>query len=252
MAAGLFRRWWKPSAKAQETGTAPTLSSPDSGGGDTLPYPSLKGGETRAASAGGIRAELDEARAARRQLQQDLDALLKSKREADQAAAESGQKVTGLLAEVQRLTEHARTLESELAASRVSFVQHAARVQELESLIPQHATLRAAYEAIDRERQSLSRRVADMTHSREALQAERDRLAGEVAIAHATIASRDTQIAALRGDEDHWKQMVSQLTQEVANQKAGLAGLQSQVARLSALEAEHARLRIEYLSLIHI
>jgi len=227
MAAGFFQRWRKPRAQPPEP--VPPPAAP--------PAPS---------ELARLQAQLQEARTARRQLQQDLDGLLKSKREADQAAAASGQKVAGLQAEVQRLTSLTQALESQLAESRASFVQHATRVQELESLIPQHATLRAAYEAIDRERQSLSRRVADMTNSRDALEAERDRLAAEVAAAHATLASRDTQIAALRGSEERWQQMVSQLTLEVANQKSQLASVQSKVARLSALEAEHARLKIEY------
>jgi GAF domain-containing protein len=193
-----------------------------------------------------LQAQLKVAQAGRRQVRQEMDTLVKAKRESDQALAGSRQKVTGLQAEVQRLTDATKSLESQLTESHASFVQHATRVQELESLIPQHATLRAAYEAVDRERQSLSRRVAEITTSRDGLQAERDRLAAEVATAHATLAARDTQIAALRSDEDQWKQMIAQLTQETANQKTNLAGLQAKLARLSALQAEHARLKIEY------
>jgi len=193
-----------------------------------------------------LQARLKVAQAGRRQVRQELDALTRAKRESDQALAGSQQKVTGLAAEVQRLTDVTKGLESQLAASHTSFVQHAARVQELETLIPQYATLRAAYEAVDRERQSLSRRVADLATSRDGLQAERDRLAADVASAHATLAARDTQIAALGSAEDQWKQMIAQLTQETANQKTNLAGMQAKLARLSALEAEHARLKIEY------
>jgi peptidoglycan hydrolase CwlO-like protein len=193
-----------------------------------------------------LEAELKASRAARRQLQSEFDGLQKARREAQQEAAESQKKVTGLEVEVQRLGEVVRTLESQLAESRASFAQHASRVQELEALIPQHATLRAAYETIDRERQSVNRKLGEITVSRDAVQAERDRLATEVATAHATLAARDTQIAAFRADEDRWKQMISQLTQEVAEQKAKLAGMQPQLARLSTLEGEHARLKIEY------
>ena len=193
-----------------------------------------------------LQAQLKVAQAGRRQVRQELDTLTRAKRESEQALAGSQQKVTGLQAEVERLTDVTKSLESQLAASHASFVQHAARVQELEGLIPQHATLRAAYEAVDRERQSLSRRVADLAGSRDGLQAERDRLAAEVASAHATLAARDTQIAALASAEDQWKQMIAQLTQETANQKTNLAGMQAKLARLSALEAEHARLKIEY------
>ena len=135
-----------------------------------------------------LQAQLKVAQAGRRQLRQEMDTLTRAKRESEQALAGSQQKVTGLQAEVQRLTDVTKSLESQLAASHASFVEHAARVQELESLIPQHATLRAAYEAVDRERQSLSRRVADLAGSRDGLQAERDRLAAEVASAHATLA----------------------------------------------------------------
>lgn len=245
MAAGFFHWWRKPRAQApQGTGTpsAEPIPAPS-------PPPHHGGADTNRAlprKARELRAHLREARTARRRLQQDLDVLVKAKREADQAAAETIQKVSGLQAEALRLSEQLRTLESELAASRASSVQQAARVQELETLIPQHATLRAAYEAIDRERQSLSRQIADLSSSRDALQAERDRLAAEVAAAHATLAARDSQVAALRSDEEHWKQTVSELTQEVANQKANLASVQSKVARLAAVEAEHARLKIEY------
>src|SRR6266849_3504903 len=148
-----------------------------------------------------LQAQLKVAQAGRRQVRQELDTLTRAKRESEQALAGSQQKVTGLQAEVERLTDVTKSLESQLAASHASFVEHAARVQELEGLIPQHATLRAA---------------------------------------------RDTQIAALASAEDQWKQMIAQLTQETANQKTNLAGMQAKLARLSALEAEHARLKIEY------
>jgi GAF domain-containing protein len=179
-------------------------------------------------------------------LQHELDDVRKAKRQSDQTMAESRRKVTGLEAETHRLSEVVQGLEKQLAESRASFTEHAVRVQDLESLIPQHASLRTAYETIDRERQSLSRRLAEVTTSRESVQAEQDRLAAEVASTHATLAARDTQIAALRNDEDQWKKMIGQLTQEVAAQKSGLAGMQSRLARLSSLEAEHARLKIEY------
>jgi GAF domain-containing protein len=193
-----------------------------------------------------LQAQLKVAQSGRRQARQELNALVKAKRESDQALAGSQQKVTGLQAEVQRLGDLTRSLESQLAESHASFAQHAVRVQELEGLIPQHASLRAAYEAVDRERQSLSRRIAELSASRDGVQAERDRLAAEVAAAHATLAARDTQIAALGSAEDQWKQMIAQLTQETASQKANLATMQTKLARLSALEAEHARLKIEY------
>ncbi len=227
MAAGFFQWWRKPRARSTE------------------PAPPFEPAALVAATEDVIRlqAQLEEVRAARQQLQEDLDT---AKREADQALAESGQTLTGLQAEVQRLSDVVKGLESQLGDSRKASVEQAARVQELESLIPQHATLRAAYEAIDRERQSLSRRVADLTISRDAVQAERDRLAAEVAAAHATLAARDTQIAALRGDADRSKQTMAQLTQEIDGQKASLRGLQAQLARLSTLETEHARLKIEY------
>jgi len=214
--------------------------------GPPLPPPEAPSRVAASGELSELQAQLKVAQAGRRQVRQELDTLMRAKRECDQALAGSHQKVTGLQAEVQRLADVTKSLESQLAESHASFVQHATRVQELESLIPQHATLRAAYEAIDRERQSLSRRVVDLRASRDGVQAERDRLAAEVASAHATLAARDTQIAALRSAEDQWKQMIAQLTQETAGQKANLATIQAKLGRLSALEAEHARLKIEY------
>lgn len=233
MAAGFFEWWRKLNSPAAAPAPTPVPEPPSQ---TPAPTPS----DPRGAR------ELADARTARRRLQQKLDDLRKAKRESDQVLAESQRKVTGLETEVQRLTEAVQTVESELAESRSSFAQHATRVQELEGLITQHASLRTAYETIDRERQALSRQLAEVSQSRDGVQAERDRLAAEVASTHATLAARDTQIAALRNDEDQWKKMIAQLTQEVAAQKTSQAAMKSQVARLSTLEAEHARLKIEY------
>ena len=65
-----------------------------------------------------------------------------------------------------------------------------------------HATLQTAYETLDRERQDLTARLTDVTRSRATVTADRDRLPGQLATAHATIASRDAEVAALKVEQE--------------------------------------------------
>src|SRR5712691_11896660 len=55
-----------------------------------------------------LQAQLKVAQAGRRQVRQELDTLTRAKRESEQALAGSQQKVTGLQAEVERLTDVTR------------------------------------------------------------------------------------------------------------------------------------------------
>ncbi len=190
--------------------------------------------------------ELAEARAAQVKLRNDLEQLMKAHVQQTRMLERNQRAARRLKDAMARTRERARVLESQAAEATRAAAEHAARVQELEALVPQHESLRAAHVALDRERQDLSRRLTEITVSYDNLQAERERLAAENARSHATLAARDAEIAALRVVEDALKERISHLTQEVADENAAATQLKAELDRLTGLEGEHARLKLEH------
>src|ERR1700732_2363206 len=149
-----------------------------------------------------LQVQLEEANAAQARLRQDLAELLKAQRQQGRVLERNQKLLEQNENEISRHRSRTAALERDVAEQRAVADQHAARVQELEHIVASHATLQTAYETLDRERQDLTTRLAELTRSRANATSERDRLAGQLAMAHATIASRDAEGAALKGGQE--------------------------------------------------
>src|SRR3984893_15878810 len=124
--------------------------------------------------------QLEESTATHARLRQDLAELLKAHRQQGRVLERNQKLLEQTENDVIRHRSRAAALESEVAEQRDVTDKHAARVQELEHIAASHATLQTAYETLDRERQDLTARLAEVTRSRATLTADRDRLAGQL------------------------------------------------------------------------
>src|ERR1700730_2340574 len=149
-----------------------------------------------------LQVQLEESRAVQSRLRQDLAELLKAHRQQGRVLERNQRVLEQAELDLSRHRERTAELESDVAEQRNVADQHAARVEDLEQVVAKHATLQTAYEALDRERHDLPSRLAELTRSRANATSERDRLAGQLATAHATIAARDAQVAALTGEQE--------------------------------------------------
>lgn len=190
--------------------------------------------------------ELAEARANQAKLRRDLEDLMKAHGKQTRMLERNQRTVRRLEETMAQMRERTRSLESQLDQAVRTAAEHAARGAELKALGTQHDTLKAAHEALARERQGLASRLSEITLSRDTLQAEHDRLAVENATAHATLAAREAEVAALRVAEDALKERVAHLSQEVADGRAAAAHLQGELDRIAGLEAEYTRLKLEH------
>jgi GAF domain-containing protein len=137
-------------------------------------------------------------------------------------------------------------LETEVGEQRKLAEQHAHRVQDLEQVVAKHATLQTAYETLDRERQDLTARLAEITKSRATAQSERERLAGELASAHATIAARDAEVAALKVEQETVEARAAALRAEVEAAERAADGLKGDLERALENQATHHRVQLEF------
>src|ERR1700736_737014 len=152
----------------------------------TAPQPGRRAAD--AASDGrSMQVQLEEATATQARLRPDLAELLKAHRQQGRVLERNQKHLEQTENDVIRHRSRAAALESEVAEQRDVTDKHAARVQELEHIAASHATLQTAYETLDRERQDLTARLTDVTRSRATVTADRDRLSGHRATAHATI-----------------------------------------------------------------
>ena len=119
-------------------------------------------------------------------------------------------------------------------------------MQELEQVVAKHATMQTAYETLDRERQDLTARLSEITRSRAAAQTERDRLAGELASAHATIAARDAEVAALKVELEAVEARSNGLRAEIEAVKRAGDGLRADLERALENQATHHRVQLEF------
>src|SRR3979411_692797 len=149
------------------------------------PSPPVRRSADADTSGRSLEIQLEEASTTQARLRLDLAELLKAHRQQSRVLERNQKVLEQTEQELSRHRGRAGALEAEVADQRTLAEQHARRVQELERIIAEHTTLQTAYEALDRERQDLTARLSEITRSRATAQADRDRLAGHLARAHA-------------------------------------------------------------------
>lgn len=198
------------------------------------------------ASGRSLEAQLDEAGTIQARLRLDLAELLKAHRQQGRVLERNQKLLEQTEQELGRHRGRATALEAEIGQQRNIAEQHARRVQELEQVAEKHATLQTAYEALDRERQDLNARLSDITRSRATADTERDRLAGELASAHATIAARDAEVAALKVEQETVETRSNELRTEIEAVKRASDGLRADLERALENQAAHHRVQLEF------
>jgi GAF domain-containing protein len=214
--------------------SAPTQSSPTRRSADA---------ETSDRS---LEAQLDEAGTTQARLRLDLAELLKAHRQQGRVLERNQKLLEQTEQEFGRHRGRTTALEAEIAEQRKLAEQHARRVQELEQVVARHATLQTAYETLDRERQDLTARLAEITRSRATATTERDRVAGELAGAHATIAARDAEVASLKVEQEAVDARSNGLRAEVEAAKRASDGLRADLERALENQAAHHRVQLEF------
>jgi GAF domain-containing protein len=214
----------------------------------TAPQPGSPG--RRAADAASdsrsLQVRVEEATATQARLRQDLAELLKAHRQQGRVLERNQKLLEQTENDVIRHRSRAAALENEVAEQRDVADKHAARVQELEHIAASHATLQTAYETLDRERQDLTARLTDVTRSRATVTADRDRLSGQLATAHATIASRDAEVAALKVEQEGVEDRISRLHNEIEELKRASSRLNTDLGRALEAQAAQHHLQLEF------
>jgi GAF domain-containing protein len=193
-----------------------------------------------------LQAQFEEATATQARLRQDLAELLKAHRQQGRVLERNQKLLEQTENDLNRHRSRASALEGEVAEQRNVADQHATRVQELEHIAASHATLQTAYEALDRERQDLTARLTEQTRSRANASADRDRIAGQLASAHATIASRDAEVAALKVEQEGVEARIKGLQTEIDELKRANSRLQADLERALEQQAAHHHLQLEF------
>jgi GAF domain-containing protein len=234
MTKWLFSRHPQP---AEEPAAAPSAPAPP-----TTPVASAE----EVPESRPLEAQFAEARAGQTRLRQDLAELLKSHRQQGRVLERNQKQLEQRERELARHRNRAAALETELADRRKLATQQAARVDELEQIVEKDATLRTAYETLDRERQDLTVRLAELTRSRANLTAERDRLSADLATSHATIAARDAEVAALKVEQETMQAALTRLQADVADLKHANGALKTDLDKAHELQAAHHRTQLEF------
>src|SRR3989440_181966 len=143
-----------------------------------------------------LQLQFEEATATQARLRQDLAELLKAHRQQGRVLARNQKLLEQTENEISRHRSRTAALECEVAEQRNVADQHATRVKELEHIVASHATLQTAYEALDRERQDLTARLADLTKSRANATADRDRIRAQLAEAEQAVKTSQATIKA--------------------------------------------------------
>jgi len=190
--------------------------------------------------------ELDESRASQDRLRKDLAELLKAHRQQSRVLERNQKQSRQLEDDLSATRDRFAALESELAAARKQLGSHASRVDELEAQIARQATLETAYHTVDKERQDLAVKLTEATRSQDNATAERERLSAQLATAHATMAARDAQVAALEVAEDEWKEKLAKLNQDLSSAKSANDKLTVDLSRYAELQAAHNRMQLEF------
>src|SRR6202140_5311686 len=193
-----------------------------------------------------VEAQLQEADTTQARLRLDLAELLKAHRQQGRVLERNQKVLEQTEQELSRNRARATALETEVGEQRKLAEQHVHRVQELEQVVAKHATLQTAYETLDRERQDLTARLSEITRSLATAQTERDRLAGELASAHATIAARDAEVAGLKVEQETVEERSNGLRAEIEALKRATDGLKADLERALENQAPHHRVQLEF------
>src|SRR5438477_6812498 len=210
------------------------------------PAPRARRAADAESSSRSVEAQLDEAETVQARLRLDLAELLKAHRQQGRVLERNQKLLEQTENEISRQRSRTAALESEVAEQRNVAEQHAARVRELEHIAAAHGTLQTAYEALDRERQDLTTRLADLTKSRANATADRDRIAAQLATAHATIASRDAEVAALTVEQEAVEVRINGLQAATDELKRANGRLQADLERALEAKAAHHHLQLEF------
>ena len=190
--------------------------------------------------------QLEEASTTQARLRLDLAELLKAHRQQGRVLERNQKVLEQTEQELARSRGRTTALEAEVGEQRKLAEQHAHRVQELEQAVAKHATMQTAYETLDRERQDLTARLSEITRSRATAQTERDRLASELASAHATIAARDAEVAGLKVEQETVETRSIGLRAEVEANKRASDELRADLERALENQATHHRVQLEF------
>jgi GAF domain-containing protein len=229
----------KPAAPKAPAPRVTTSSGP-------TPAPPARRSADSETSGRSLEAQLQEADATQARLKLDLAELLKAHRQQGRVLERNQKVLEQTEQDVARHRVRATALETEVGEQRKLAEQHAHRVQELEQVVAKHATLQTAYESLDRERQDLTARLSDITRSRATAQTERDRLAGELTSAHATIAARDAEVAALKVEQETVEARSIGLRTEIEAVKRAGDALKGDLERALENQATHHRVQLEF------
>jgi GAF domain-containing protein len=193
--------------------------------------------------------ELHESRAGQARLRQDLAELLKAHRQQGRVLERTQKAAHQSEAELTEGRKHMASLETEIAQLRNLSGEHAARIAELEAALVDAAAVKAAHGAAVLDRDDARERLVELGKSRDNAEAERDRFSSQLAALHATAASRDAEIAALKVAEDESKGRTQALGKELADARTAGTRAQADAARLPEVEAARTRLQLEFDSL---
>jgi GAF domain-containing protein len=244
-----FSRQQKPADKPAEPAQpkAPKAPAPrvTPSSAQTPSPPSRRSADSET-SGRSLEAQLEEADTTQARLKLDLAELLKAHRQQGRVLERNQKVLEQTEQDVARHRVRATALETEVGEQRKLAEQHAHRVQELEQVVAKHATLQTAYETLDRERQDLTARLSEMTRSIATAQTERDRLAGELASAHATMAARDAEVAGLKVEQETVEARSNGLRAEIEALKRATDGLKADLERALENQATHHRVQLEF------
>jgi len=193
-----------------------------------------------------LQLRFEEANATQARLRQDLAELLKAHRQQGRVLERNQKLLEQTENELARHRSRAEALEGEVTEHRSIAEQHAGRVKQLEHIVASHATLQTAYETLDRERQDLTARLADVTRSRATITTDRDRLADQLATAHATVASRDAEVASLKVEQEGVEDRMTALQSEVEELKRASVRLNADLERALEAQAAQHHLQLEF------
>jgi GAF domain-containing protein len=244
-----FSREQKPGDKPADPAPAPVAKTPAPRvTPPSPPTPSTVGRRSAdpETSSRSLETQLEEASTTQARLRLDLGELLKAHRQQGRVLERNQKVLEQTEQELARSRGRTTALEAEVGEQRKLAEQHAHRVQELEQAVAKHATMQTAYETLDRERQDLTARFSEMTRSRATAQTERDRLAGELASAHATMAARDAEVAALKVEQETVEARSNGLRAEVEAIKRASDGLRADLERALENQATHHRVQLEF------
>lgn len=188
----------------------------------------------------------DSSNATQARLREDLNELLTAHRHQGRVLERNAKLLEQAEQELAQLRTRLPALEREIADQRALAGQRGARIQQLEAIGEKHETLKTAYEALDRERMDLNGKIAELKRTHDNQRTELDRLESELATAHATIAARDAEVAALKLNLEAGEAQVNSLRGEAERLRKDNAAVQAELQRALEAQAANHRLQLEF------